>query len=188
MRRKDRAMSKDFAMEIIDKARYGILSMIDGDQPYGVPLSIVRDGDHLYFHSAMDGRKVKVLEANSKVSVAFVGEVNIPENFTKDELDEIAKDSSKAVQLISSVFTTEFESAIVDGVANLVEDKEEKIRAMKLICEKYTPSKMDYFDMAINVGISRTNVFKVKIKTITAKRKKYDFKGKEMKWERKDTI
>ena len=181
MRRKDSAMSKEFAMNIIDKARYGVLSMIDENKPYGVPLSIVRDGDILYFHSAMDGRKVQTLEKNSRVSVAFIGEVKIPENFTKDKLDEIAKDSSKAAQLISSVFTTEFESAIVTGDVILVQGKKEKIKAMKLICEKYTPSKMEYFDVAINAGISRTNVFRINIEDITAKRKKYNLDGKEFK-------
>ncbi len=39
----------------------------------------------------------------------------IPESYTKDELDEIAKDESKALLFISSVFTTEYESAVVKG-------------------------------------------------------------------------
>lgn len=184
MRRKDRKMSEEFARGIIDKSRYGILSMVDSDEPYGLPLSIVRDGDRLYFHSAKEGRKVEVLKENSKVSVVFVGEVEVPENFSKDELDEIAADSSKAVLLISSVFTTQFESTLVRGQVNLVEDLDEKIKAMRIICEKYTPSKMEYFDMAIEAGLGRTNVYRVEIEDMTAKRKKYDGSGKEMKWER----
>ena len=51
MRRKDREMSEEFALKIIDKSRYGIVSMIDSDNmPYGLPLSIVRDDKNLYFH------------------------------------------------------------------------------------------------------------------------------------------
>ena len=184
MRRKDRMMSREFGIGIIDKSRYGILSMVDGDEPYGLPLSIVRDGDHLYFHSAKDGRKVKVLEKNPKVNITFVGDVEVPENFTEEELDEIAGDKSKAVLLISSVFTTQFESAIVKGKANLVEDRDEKVHAMKLVCQKYTPDKMKYFDMAIEAGLNRTNVYKIEVEEISAKRKKYDSEGKEMKWER----
>lgn len=185
MRRKDREMSKEFGIEVIDKSTYGIMSMIaEEKEPYGIPLSIVRDGDNLYFHSAMDGRKVKALQKESSVSVAFVGEKRIPENYTKEELDEIAKDESKAVLLISSVFTTEYESAVVKGEVKLVEDEEEKIKAMRLICEKYTPTKMDYFDMAIKVGLKRTNVYRIEIEEIKAKRKKYDIHGKEMKWGR----
>ena len=185
MRRKDREMTREFGIEVIDKSRYGIISMIGEDnEPYGIPLSIVRDGDNLYFHSAMGGRKVKIFEKNPKVSVAFVGETKIPENYTKEELDEIIKDESKAVLLISKVFTTEYESAVVTGKVKLVEDEEEKIKAMRLICEKYTPTKMDYFDMAIKAGLKRTNVYRIEIEEIKAKRKRYDINGEEMKWGR----
>lgn len=185
MRRKDREMGIEFGLKVIDKAAYGILSMIDeNDEPYGIPLSIVRDGDILYFHSAMDGKKVKIFEKNPKVNVAFVGETKIPENYTKKELDEMMKDESKAALFISSVFTTEFESTVVKGQVKPVEYEEEKIKAMKLICEKYTPTKMDYFNIAIKAGLKRTNVYKIEIEEIKAKRKKYDANGQEMKWGR----
>lgn len=182
MRRKDREMDKEFGKRVIDKARYGIVSMVDEkNEPHGLPLSIVRDGDYLYFHSAKEGEKVEILRNRPEVSIAFVGDVNIPENYNKEELDEIAKDESKADLLISNVFTTEYESAIVKGVVKSIKDEEEKIKAMRLVCERYTPDKMRYFNMAIKAGLKRTNVYKIKIEEITAKRKKYDLHGKEMK-------
>lgn len=184
MRRKDRLMDKDFAYMIIDKAQYGVVSMIDGDEPYGLPLSVVRNGDLLYFHSAKEGRKVDTLAKNPNISVVFVGDKNIPDNYSYDELEEMNNDPSKAIKFISSVFTTEFESTIVRGKVEEVEDKDEKIKAMRIICEKYTPDKMKYFQTAINAGLHRTNVYKIKIEDITSKRKKYDDKGVEMKWSR----
>lgn len=185
MRRKDRQMNKEFGMEVIDRSRYGVLSMVGEDsQPYGLPLSIVRDGENLYFHSAKEGRKVETLANNPNVSIAFVGETKIPELYTKDELDEIMKDESKATLLISKVFTTEFESVVVKGRVELVEDEEEKVKAMRLVCEKYTPTKMDYFDMAVKAGLDRTNVYRVEVEEIKAKRKRYDQEGQEMKWGR----
>lgn len=185
MRRKDREMSREFGFEIIDKSKYGVLSMVDeNNEAYGIPLSIVREGDILYFHSAMDGSKVKILKKNPKVSIAFVGETKIPENYTKEELDGIIKDESKTTMLISKVFTTEFESAVVAGKAKLVDDDKEKIKALKLICEKYAPNKMDYFTMAIKAGLKRTNVYSISVEEIKAKRKKYDIHGEEMKWGR----
>lgn len=40
MRRKDREMSGEFGIEVIDKARYEVISMIDrAQEPYGIPLS-----------------------------------------------------------------------------------------------------------------------------------------------------
>lgn len=185
MRRKDREINKEFALTIIDKSRYGVLSVIDNNNlPYGLPLSIVRDKNKLYFHSAMEGKKVEIFKNNPNVSLAFVGETKVPENYNKDELDELVKDESKAVLLISRVFTTEFESAIVTGKVHLVEDREEKIHGLKLICEKYAPSKMDYFSTAIKAGLKRVNVYSIEIEDLTAKRKKYDDFGEEMKWGR----
>ena len=62
--------------------------------------------------------------------------------------------------------------------------KDEKIKAMKLICEKYTPNKMDYFNIAIEAGLNRVNVYKISIENLSGKRKKYDSDGKELKWMR----
>lgn len=185
MRRKDREMTREFGLELIDRAQYGVLSMVDTDKlAYGVPLSLVRDGDKLYFHSAMDGKKVRGLKENPDVSVTFVGQVQVPDNYTKDDLDEMKGDPSKAINFISSVFTTEFESVVVSGQVNLVEDEEEKVKAMRLICNKYTPDKMDYFQVAINTGLSRTNIYRISMDSVGAKRKKYDLDGVEMKWGR----
>jgi nitroimidazol reductase NimA-like FMN-containing flavoprotein (pyridoxamine 5'-phosphate oxidase superfamily) len=173
MRRKDREMSREFGLEIIDKSSYGVLSMADeGNQPYGIPLSIVRSGNTLYFHCAMEGRKVDLLQKNPKVSVTFVGETQVPEIYTNEELDEIVQDEAKAAMLISKVFTTNYESAIVTGTAKVVEDEEEKIKALKLVCEKYTPTKMAYFPMAIKASLKRTKVYSIEIEELTAKAKR----------------
>ncbi len=182
MRRKDREMDKEFGFEIIDKAQYGILSMLaEGNRPYGIPLSLVREENVLYFHSAKEGRKVEALAKDNRVSVAFVGEVKVPELYTNQELDEVVKNEAGAALLISKVFTVEFQSAIVTGRVKLVEAEAEKVKSMKLICEKYTPTKMAYFDLAIRAGLSKTNVYRVEIEEVTAKRKKYGDDGKEIK-------
>lgn len=185
MRRKDREMSKEFALQLIDNANYGILSLIDVDnQPYGLPLSIVRKEESLYFHSAKGGKKVDSFTPNKSVCVTFVGKTNIPELFSEEELLNMKADESKGVTLASKVFTTEYESAIVFGSINLVDDEQEATEALRLICEKYTPTKMDYFDLAIKSSLSKTNIYHVSIKQISAKRKKYDSSGEEMKWGR----
>lgn len=184
MRRKDREMDREFGFKVIDKAQYGVISIIDGDKPYGIPLSIVRKEDILYFHSAKAGKKVDVLSQNPNISIAFVGDKKIPENYSHGELEEMKNNPSEAVKFISSVFTTEYESAVITGKVEQVTDEYEKIEAMRIICEKYTPGKMQYFDTAIKAGLNRTDVYRVKIDNITSKRKKYDSEGIEMKWGR----
>lgn len=185
MRRKDREMGEDFAIALIDNSAYGVLSVIDADgNPYGMPLSIVRQEKRLYFHSAQGGKKVDAFSNGKLVCVSFIGTTNIPELYSKEELDSFLSDEKKGITLASKVFTTEFESAMVFGKVHLVEDQEESVVALRLICEKYTPTKMPYFDLAVKSGLKRTNIYRIDIDSITAKRKKYDSSGEEMKWGR----
>lgn len=186
MRRKDREMNTEFAKQVIDRSRYSVLSIIDtgSGTPYSIPLSIVRDDEFLYFHSAREGTKVDLFSENNQVKIVFVGEVHVPNLFTTSQLDEMTKDEEKTVQLISSVFTTEFESAIVTGMIQEVLDTDEKIHALKLICRKYTPDKMAYFQQAIKSGEKYTRVYRITMDEVKAKRKKYDSEGNEMKWGR----
>ncbi len=153
MRRKDREMDCEFALGIADKCEYAVLSMAEGQNiPYCVPISIVRDGDVIYFHCARDGRKVNVLRNNPKVCISCVGD-------TKRAIDK---------------FTTEYESAIICGEAIEVDSEEEKIHALRLICQRHTPANMQNFDAAIARSLSRTAIWKVRISSITGKRKKSD--------------
>lgn len=184
MRRADRQMDKTFAREVIDKAIYGNLAINNKEFPQIIPLSIVRDKDKLYFHSAKSGEKVSLFENEKKVVISFVNEVKVPNLYNDLELDEMLKNKENIKLLITSVFTTEFESAIVKGEINLVEDEEEKIHAMKLICMKYAKDKMKYIDTAIEAGLGRTNIYRVDIFYLSAKRKKYDENKEEMKWQR----
>lgn len=160
MRRADREMPKEFALEIVDKCPYAIISMIDCDTPYAVPVSIARSGDSIYFHCAKEGRKTNVLTSYPRVSIVCVGNVTPS----------------------SDKFTTEYESAIIAGNARQVIKDEEKVKALRLICERYTPSNMDKFDTAIEKSLSRTAVWKVDIVSISGKRKKYGSDGKEIKF------
>lgn len=185
MRRKDREMSEEFALELIDRLPFGVLSMLDGDGlPYGIPLSLIRKGKSFYFHSAKSGKKVEALKDGSDVCLSFVGDTRVPDLFSDAELACFLEEEHKGQTLTSKVFTTEFESALAFGKVYKVADEEECIDAMRLICEKYTPSKMFLFDLALHSGMSRTTVYRIEVDNITAKRKKFDTEGEEMKWGR----
>ena len=162
MRRRDREMPKEFALEIIDKCGYAVLSMIDQDAPYAVPISVARDGDTVYFHCAKEGRKTDILRSYPRVCLVFVGDV-------RPAFDK---------------FTTEYESTIVTGNAREVLKDSEKIHALRIICERYTPSNRYQFDEAIEKSLDRTAIWKVDISTISGKRKKYGPDGEEVKYGR----
>lgn len=151
MRRKDREQSRDFALAIADTCAYSVMATVNPDgSPYCIPLSMAREGEWLYFHSAREGHKIDNLRHGNRVCVSCVGE-------------------SKP---IPGKFSIEFESAIISGTAREVTDNEEKTRALRLICERYTPDNMAAFDNEIRKSLDITAVWKIHIDEIRGKAKK----------------
>lgn len=151
MRRKERREDENFAFEVLDKADFAVLSMIDEDGlPYCLPISVVRIGEKLYFHSAENGRKAEAMSKEPNVCI------------------------TAAVDVVSAEdkFTTYFKSAVVRGKAVRVTDDEEKITALKAICERFTPSNMPDFSNAIKMSLPRTAVWRIDIENATGKQKK----------------
>ncbi|HZK29114.1 MAG TPA: pyridoxamine 5'-phosphate oxidase family protein [Clostridia bacterium] len=163
MRRKDRKMEDSFALQVVDGCPFAVMSVVLPDgQPYGIPLSIARIDDTIYFHCALEGKKLDALLHHPRVSMACV----------------------MNVQPLKDQFTTEYESAIVSGTASRVLEDTEKIKALRAIATRYTPDNMDQFDDAISQSLKRTDVWQMEIDEITGKRKKYDAEGNELKYGR----
>ncbi|MBQ3557225.1 MAG: pyridoxamine 5'-phosphate oxidase family protein [Oscillospiraceae bacterium] len=148
MRRKDRERDREFGLAVIDSCEYGTVAL-QGDEPYCLPLSLVRVGEDLYFHCALEGKKMDLLRRNNKVWVSFVGE------------NVAAADD----------FTTYFRSAMVRGTATEVTDEGEKIAALRALCEKLTPAHMPAFDAAIARSLKVTGIWKIHMDEVTAKEK-----------------
>ena len=152
MRRKDREMDENFAIELLDTCDYMTMSMIDEDgEAYAVPLSMARLENKLYFHCALTGKKIDCLRKHPKVYIT----------------------ATRDLHLVPEKFTTEFASVFVEGHAKEVLDDEEKILGLRLICERYAKENMENFDQAIERSLERTGVWVVKILKSTSKRKKY---------------
>ena len=72
MRRKDREVTDTQQIKkILDGCKTCHLAMTDGGLPYVIPLSYayrMEDGElTLFFHSAKEGRKIRILQANNNV-------------------------------------------------------------------------------------------------------------------------
>ena len=169
MRKASREMNAEWATEVLDRAPYITVSMSDENgMPYSVPLSLVRaDEKTFYFHCAMEGKKLDILAKNPNVCLSAV---------TKCKPLVGPKDGS---------FTLEFKSAIAFGKAEIVSDENEKVEALRLICEKFLPQHMDAFTSAIERSLARTAVIKISLtEPPTGKRKQYYANGEEMKYGR----
>ena len=149
MRRKDRERDREFGLAVIDQCEYGTVA-IQGEEPYCLPLSLVRVGEELYFHCALEGKKIDLLQKNKTVWVSFVG-ANVA------AVDD---------------FTTYFSSAMVKGTAREVTDPEEKVAALHVLCEKLTPAHMPAFDQAVARSLPVTGIWKIHMEEITAKEKR----------------
>ncbi|MBO4335792.1 MAG: pyridoxamine 5'-phosphate oxidase family protein [Desulfovibrio sp.] len=137
MRRSDRAMSSDWAWQLIISGEYGVLSLATEDGPYGIPLSYVVADGKIYFHSARQGRKIAALAQCRKVSFVVVG---------------------RTQPVYTSNFTTYFESAIVHGFVHEVTSPEQKMALLKLLAAKYLPAHGDQAEQAISHALARTMV------------------------------
>lgn len=118
LRRREKAMPREEAEELLKNGSYGVLSTCGDDgYAYGVPLNFVYDGRSIYFHCATEGHKLDNLRRNPKISFCVVGEQ----------------------QVIPQKLTTHFESVVVFGTAKEVSGGE-KGEALRLLVEKYAPA------------------------------------------------
>ena len=130
MRRVDRQMDEAFALDVMDRCEFAVLSMVGEEgTPYSVPLSIAREDKHLYFHCALQGKKSDILRHNPAVCVVCVS----------------------GVKPAPMEFSTEYESAIATGRAVEVTGEEEKIHALRLICQRYAAENMAAFNTRSSV-------------------------------------
>ncbi|MCQ2375863.1 MAG: pyridoxamine 5'-phosphate oxidase family protein [Salinivirgaceae bacterium] len=169
MRKESRQMSAEWALEVLDKAPYVTVSMVDANGlPYSVPLSLARiNANTFYFHCATEGKKLDILQANPNVCLSAV---------SKCKPTVGPKDGS---------FTLEFKSAIAYGTAQMVTSETEKIEALRCICQRFLPNHMDAFNTSIERSLARTAVVRITLtEPPVGKRKQYDANGDEMKWQR----
>ena len=149
MRRKDREMPAALALALVDKCAYAVMATVNADgTPYCVPLSPAREGEWLYFHCAKEGHKVDNLRRMNRVCVSCVGD---------------------NVKAIPGQFSIEFESAVINGAASEITDREEKIHALDIISRRHAPDNMAAFDGEIQKMLDHTAVWKIHIDEISGK-------------------
>ncbi len=146
MRRQDRQMDSEFALGVMRKAPYVTVGFTRPDgMPYCLPLSVVvADGETFYFHCAAEGKKLDCIRHQPQVSLSAVTEC-APAMGGK------------------GYFTLQYQSATAVGIAEIVTDNEEKIAALRLICERFLSAHMDQFELAISRSLERTVVVRIKL-------------------------
>lgn len=158
MRRKDREIT-DFRQiaDVVQRNNSAVVSMIDGDKPYGVMLNyapIVSDGGiELIFHGATEGRKVDCLRRNSAASV-----------FINDrQVEEVVLTDGKA----SGNTTTHYRSVVLGGEVRLVDGMDERRRLCEVFLRHF--GEEGGIEMPPEQMLTRTQFFLFTAKEISGK-------------------
>lgn len=152
VRRQDRLLPENEAIELLKGGEYGILSMQAEDEGgYGIPVNYAWDNkDSIYIHCAPDGKKLRNLNVYNKVSFCVIG----------------------ATKIISNKFTTEYRSIILQGKAYTGLSANERMKALEFILDKYSPNDkvvgMKYAEKSFN----RTEIIRIDIEWLSGKCKK----------------
>ena len=149
MRRTEREIKDKSEIEqIISKAIVCRVAVSDENEPYIIPMCFgFRDGV-LFFHSALEGKKIEILKKNNKV--CFEMDIDT-------ELVEGEKGCDWGIK---------YASVIGFGKATFVEDIQEKRNALHILLEHYSNKKFEFSEESL----SQVAIIKIQIESLTGKR------------------
>ena len=148
MRKKNKEITDPQALlAVIDKAEVCRLGMSLNDRPYIVPLNFGYRDQTLYFHCALEGKKLDILKANPHVCFEM-------------DVDVELKPGPHACK-----WDTEYKSIIGFGVADMITDHEEKKKALDVIMSHYTEPPFEYREHSVEQAL----IIRVQIHEMTGK-------------------
>ncbi len=152
MTRRERQVTDiDEIIKILDKSKVLHLGMVDGDEAYVVPMNygyIMEDGKlTLYLHGARRGRKLDLMRANPKVFFEMCCDI-VP--FEGD---------------VACKYGITYASLMGRGLAEIVEDVEEKKLALSVLMKTQTGKDFEFEDKMTTI----VSVIKITVLEYTAK-------------------
>ena len=119
MRRVKCELKTETAEKILRDGEFGVLALSGDDgYSYAVPLNYAFDDGKIYFHSAKTGHKLDAIASSAKVSFCVVAQHEV----------------------VAEEFTSYYASAVAFGRIRITDDTAEKIRALELLADKYSPN------------------------------------------------
>lgn len=148
MRRTEREIKdKNVINEILSTALICRLAFTGDEYPYIVPLNFGYHNNALYFHCALNGKKIELLKQNNKVC------------FEIEKSHEIIPDD------VSCKWTTKYQSIIGYGEIEIISDTDEKKKGLDILMIQHGKKENKYNDKLLE----KIKVLKLQIKSLTAK-------------------
>ena len=155
-------------LRILDTAKIVHLGMVDGDEPYVVPMNYgytYLDGKlTLYMHGATTGRKLDVMRANPKV-------------FFEIDCDLEPFEGSVACQYGISYY-----SVMGRGTAEILENLQDKMAGLTYLMKTQTGKDFEFNERLV----SAVSVFRVNVSDFTAKHRPLPVAIKQQKEKNND--
>ena len=155
-RREREVTDMNAILEILDKSEIVHIAMIDGDEPYLVPMNYgytMEDGKlTVYLHGALWGRKLDIIRVNPKV-------------FFSLECDVVPFDGDIACR-----YGTTYASVMGSGIAEIVTDVEEKKKGLSVLMKTQTGKDFTFEDKMVSI----VSVIKIDVAEYTAKERPRD--------------
>ncbi len=140
-------------INILDKSLYLHLGMVDGDEPYVVPMNYgyTYENDKLviYLHTAKRGYKLDLINKNPKV-------------FFEMCCDTVAFDGDIACR-----YGMTYSSVMGKGTAEIVEDMNEKKHSLTVLMKTQTGKDFEFEDKMAAI----VTVIKINVSSFTAKKR-----------------
>lgn len=152
MRRKEKEINDRTVIEsIILRSSVCRLALSEDNHPYIIPLCFGYKDNTLYFHSALEGKKLDIIKNNNNVCFEFDIDHQIVEN----------EDACG--------WGMNYRSVIGFGKASIIYDPKFKIKAINAIIKRYAGRPLKY----TKAKLKDTVIIKVEIERITGKKSGY---------------
>ncbi len=152
MRRRDKEIEDKKEIEsIIRKCDVCRIALSEDNSPYIIPMCFGYGDNCLYFHSAVDGKKIDIIKKNNRVCFEFDIYVGLIKSENPCDWD------------------VKYHSVVGSGRAFFIENPEEKIRALNIITEHYSGTVHEYRKNSVD----NVRIIKVEIENITGKKSGY---------------
>jgi len=148
MRRKDKEITdKKKILDIISRAQVCYLGMSKGNMPYVIPINFGYYEDTIYFHCALEGEKIDVLQENPHVCMVFNVDNKLINNIVQDD------------------WTMHYKSVIAYGKIEFIMDITQRQDAINIMFHHY--GGKDY--PLPEPVLAKTMFIKVKMEKMTGK-------------------
>ena len=150
-RRERQVFDIEKILEILDKSKVVHVGMVDGDEPYVVPMNYGYTYENeklvIWLHCATVGRKLDIIRKNPKV-------------FFEMECDLIPFEGNVACN-----YGISYSSVMGKGIATIVEDSKEKQKALSILMKTQVNMDFEFNEKLASV----VGVVKIEATEFTAK-------------------